>query len=378
MQEANELAERLPRSLFESAATIGVIEPAAVDITITYAQNIVRRSYYDCRLTAKDLFPPDLRSLMYLGQKATVALILCRHPDYQAYAHWYLNRLAEAKDPIALIYVLSRQINSGNLKSTVLIDHLAEVAQRQFYDAMVLYGRVLHEKYNRTDEALLLWKKAMDTAEYIPRGKSGRFYTNQFNLTISHAWEMYASVKAEQGDTKSALEAVKDGAFNLGDPEAFKILAKSVGSEGRLDEYEDYMTKAAMAADAEACHDLGSFYLELYYHGKYRGKAPSKRNGESRKDQFCKRYTINRHLRLKAMDWLDVACEGGWGPSALLMAALVREDGELDEGDGYLKVAEEDKKTAKRAKHMRPIYKDLGFQIFIDRELLDKQLAGVN
>ncbi|OAX80084.1 hypothetical protein ACJ72_05587 [Emergomyces africanus] len=360
-EEAEALVANIPRPLFESALS-SVLLDATIDAAVSLAGTLIRLAVRCNR-----------------GMLSRLSFILSRHPDYRAVAHWLLYRLAESKEPFAVLYIVNQQFKTGTpLKRTVLMDYLEEFAQRHLLDAMVLYGRILHERHGRTEEALTIWQKAMEIS--VPhQAHAGETDEDPYSvLGIPQAWEMYAAVTGVKGDSEGTRAAVATGAFLLDHPVAFQYLAKIVGNEGQLDKYEEYMTKAAMDCNAEACHDLGSFYLELHYDGKGRDKSPKPSKGEdvSPKDLIAAKYT-NSELRHKSMDWLEIASAGGWGPSALIMACLLREEGNAHKGLHYLNIAENDEKSASKAKDIRHIYLGKSFELNIEREreIFTKQFA---
>ncbi|KAG5292622.1 hypothetical protein I7I48_04766 [Histoplasma ohiense] len=372
--EAEALVANIPRPLFESALS-SILLGSSIDAAVSLAGTLIRLAVTCNTMHGSDIFDQSRDG----GMLSRLAFILSRHPDYRAVANWLLYRLAESKEPFAVIYIINQQFTSGApLKRTILIAYLEEFAQRHLLDAMVLYGRILHERYRRTEEALTLWKKAMEIS--IPhQTHAGETDEDPYSvLGIPQAWEMYAAVKSSQGDSEGSRAAVEAGAFLLDHPVAFQYLAKIVGNEGQLDKYEEYMTKAAMDCNAEACHDLGSFYLELHYSGKGRDKSFTSSRGQdaSPKDLVSGQYT-NSELRQKAIDWFEIASTGGWGPSALIMACLLREEGNAHKGLRYLKIAEDDEKSASKAKDIRHIYLGKSFELNIEREreIFMKQFA---
>ncbi|KKZ60003.1 hypothetical protein EMCG_00845 [[Emmonsia] crescens] len=396
-EEAEALVDRIPRPLFESALS-SILGGSSIDAAVSLAGRLIRlaaecngmhgseifyRSKGETALTTPEKLTPiysltrTYRSGKVLtnryidpGMLSRLSFILSRHPDYRAVANWLLYRLAESKEPFAVLYIINQQFIAGTpLKRTVLMDYLEEFAQRHLLDAMVLYGRILHERHHRTGEALTLWRKAMEISVPL-QAHAGETDEDPYSvLGIPQAWEMYAAVKAVEQDDEGRRAAVETGAFLLDHPVAFGYLAKIVGMEGQLDKYEEYMTKAAMDCDAEACHDLGRFYLELHYSGKGRAKSPklSKSQDASPKDLVAGKYT-NYELRQKAIDWLEIASTGGWGPSALIMACLLREDGYAHKGLHYLNIAEDDEKSASKAKEIRHIYLGNTFELNIENE----------
>ncbi|EEH21255.1 hypothetical protein PABG_03486 [Paracoccidioides brasiliensis Pb03] len=370
MKEAESLVNKLPRSLFEFALPTG--EPERLDLAMSVAAELIRIAATRGAMHGNDILNQEA-DLTILSR---IAFILSKHPDYRAVAEWWLYRLAESMEPFAILYIVNRQFAAGPIKRTVLIDYLEYFAQRHLVDAMVLYGQILHERHNRTEEALVLFTAAMEISVPTARETDSLDEDLYSVLGIPQAWEMYASVKATTGDKQGIREAVEMGAFKLDHPTAFKFLAKIIAEEGHLDKYEEYMTKAAMDCDAEACHELGSFYLELYYDGKGRDNPPGPSKGQDvcPKDLVARKYT-NRELLQNAIDWLEIASTGGWGPSALIMATLLREAEKPHKGLRYLKIAEEDENSASRAKEVRLIYLDKTFKLNIEQEILSKQFT---
>ncbi|EQL35603.1 hypothetical protein BDFG_02808 [Blastomyces dermatitidis ATCC 26199] len=372
--EAEALVANLPRALFESALS-SFMGGATIDAAMHLAGTLIRLAVPCSAKHGSEIFERGDERCM----SSRLSFILSKHPDYRAVANWLLYRLAESKEPFAVLYVINQQFTAGTpLKRSVLMTYLEEFAQRHLLDAMVLYGRILHERYGRTEEALTLWTKAMEIS--VPnQTQVGHIDEDPYSvLGIPQAWEMYAAVKISQGDIQGSFEAVVAGASLLDHPVAYQYLAKMVGNEGHLDRYEEYMTKAAMDCNAEACHDLGSFYLELHYSGKRRDKPP-KPSGDkdtSPKDLVARKYT-NDQLRQLAMDWFEVASTSGWGPSALIMSCLLREEGNAHKGLRYLEIAENDEKSASKAKEIRHIYLGKTFELNIEkeREIFTKQFA---
>ncbi|PGH29320.1 hypothetical protein GX50_07929 [[Emmonsia] crescens] len=364
-EEAEALVDRIPRPLFESALS-SVLGGSTIDAAVSLAGRLIRLAAECNGMHGSEIFHRSKDP----GMLSRLSFILSRHPDYRAVANWLLYRLAESKEPFAVLYIINQQFIAGTpLKRTVLMDYLEEFAQRHLLDAMVLYGRILHERHHRTGEALTLWRKAMEISVPL-QAHAGETDEDPYSvLGIPQAWEMYAAVKAVEQDDEGRRAAVETGAFLLDHPVAFGYLAKIVGMEGQLDKYEEYMTKAAMDCDAEACHDLGRFYLELHYSGKGRAKSPklSKSQDASPKDLVAGKYT-NYELRQKAIDWFEIASTGGWGPSALIMACLLREDGYAHKGLHYLNIAEDDEKSASKAKEIRHIYLGNTFELNIENE----------
>ncbi|KLJ08285.1 hypothetical protein EMPG_16285 [Blastomyces silverae] len=363
--EAQALVANLPRGLFESALS-SFIQGATIDAAMGVAARLIELAVPCSGKHGSEIF--DINEEQ--GMLSRLSFILTRHPDYRAVANWLLYRLAESKEPFAVLYVINQQFTAGTpLKRSILMTYLEEFAQRHLLDAMVLYGRILHERYGRTEEALALWRKAMQIS--VPnQAHAGHTDEDPYSvLGIPQAWEMYAAVKISQGDIQGSSEAVAAGAFLLDHPVAYQYLARMVGNKGQLDHYEEYMTKAAMDYNAEACHELGSFYLDLHYSGKRRDKSPkpSRDKDTSPKDLVARKYT-NDELRQTAMDWFEIASTGGWGPSALIMSCLLREEGKAHKGLRYLEIAENDEKSAFKAKEIRHIYLGKTFELNIEKE----------
>ncbi|PGH04149.1 hypothetical protein GX51_03656 [Blastomyces parvus] len=375
--EAEALIANIPRPLFESALS-SVIRGPSMDSALNVSELLIRLATSPTSSTrhGSELFDKHRENSML----SRLSFILSRHPDYRAVANWCLYRLAEAKEPFAVLYIINQQFLAGvPLKKTILMTYLEEFAQRHLLDAMVLYGRILHERYGRTEEALALWMKAMEISNPSRISLGSDSDEDPYSvLGIPQAWEMYAAVKISLGDIEGSRAAVEAGASQLDHPVAYQYLARIVGNEGQLEKYEEFMIKAAMDSNAEACHELGSFYLELHYSGKGRDKStkPSRDKDPSPKDLVARKYT-NYELRQRAMDWFEIASTGGWGPSALILSCLLREEGNAHKGLRYLEIADDDEKSASKAKDIRHIYLHKTFELDVEkeREIFTKQFA---
>lgn len=275
-----------------------------------------------------------------------------------------LQLTANLGDMFSIAAVASDSLKLTKPGRTPTLDMLGEIAKLGIDPhMMVVHGTIL-QKRGQLEEASKLFEKAMEMSGPI---RSNEFIDFTLSGRIVQPWAAYGALKGDMGDHEAARKSLEIGALEYENAEALKVLAQGVGMSKDWGKFVEYMTKLAMTGDAQACFQLGSFYLKQFYQETEKGASRG----------------ILTHLasllRLKdpgprslAIEWFRLAAEYGHSRGALLAAGLLREDQNFKEGVLYLDTAEEDKSCSKSAQSMRDCFLNPDVSIDLRSELPTK------
>ena len=259
-------------------------------------------------------------------------------------ASWVIQRLADAGEPISVIYLVNQLLRfTGPIKKTPTVAKLESIAMKgEIPQAMVVHGLIL-QRGNRMEEAISWFEKAMTVSKPVTPTQS---IDALLFFKIPQAWKAYGSAKSDMGDLESARKAVAVGAFEYDNEIAYSLLAPDALRAGDLEKYEQCLTKAAMGDDPKSCYELGNLYLATYLANERRNSTRLGEESSSPQDAiycgaFSKKYKIHEYRKL-AVEWYEVAIAGGYSRAAIVMALMLRDERELDKGLEYLSLAKKD------------------------------------
>jgi hypothetical protein len=299
-------------------------------------------------------------------------------------------------------YLRSLSDNTAPVRVPILdkIEHIA------YHDrdprAMTLHAKTLGLR-KRYTEALDLIEQVMALIypSKIPVAKDGGFAAAK----IEPPWKVYAWLKEKaqaQANTSLKTKASKaaaaaaagpeaeagedllrSAALDYHDPESLVQYAAAQMQAGDLAAYEDCMSRAATAGNAEACRRLANFYY-LTSLGRYprRGvredtaTAPvaEKPSNRGRISALLARVfgpQPRAEYRKLAMEWYGLAFSHGNEQAALVLAVLVREDGSASLGLQLLRRIEGSPSLGPLVKRIKARWDDRDQKVGIPAELLD-------
>lgn len=215
-------------------------------------------------------------------------------------------------------------IEAAIIKETLHLNEFAAPLQRlgilakqdQDPQTMALLGKVMLS-LAKHEEALSWLRKAT---------QSGHDFDG-----ASEALVQEGRILLAQKDKAAAEVAFRKAALELDDPSGYFYLSQL--QEKGSSQQEVYLLKAASSGIVEACHNLGSLEME-----KMKGKQTASK-------------TLNDFGM--AMEWFQVAAQGGFGLSMLNLALIYKSGGLAEEGLRYLEMAEglpEIKEEARRVR----------------------------
>lgn len=218
--------------------------------------------------------------------------------------------------------------------------------------AMTLHAQalMLREQYA---QALALIEEVMRVIHPVTPSRTPT--DKEFPAGIRPPWRVYEEINRKMGDDAAAARAVEVAALEYQDPQALVSYARRLMQQGDLEKYEECMSKAAAAGNAEACNRLANFYfLTSLGHYPRRGEKdapqsqlqPQQRQEQQQKTTvgnwisslFARTLSLGDYLNL-AREWYELACNYGSHDAALTLSLLLRLNGNLDLGRQYLEIA---------------------------------------
>lgn len=329
------------------------------------------------------------------------------------FSAWVTTAAADAGVDIAIFILASRFLQiSFRPKRTPILDRVEHMAMRkQDPRAMILHAAALHRR-GQTDEAIAMMDEVMSRI-YPTKIQPSVYNDIHLDGCIESPWVLQALLKESIGDSSASNEVIKAAALTYQDPDALIRYAQIKMGEGDLEMYEECMSKAATAGNAEACWKLANFYY-LTFHGRFprrgekkqqkkkgiQNKTASSENasveqstqgdmsqrqssppksaaesdnnaaeGEGEKapvyrsllDKLSERLSYmfglsrpKEDYRKLAFYWYNLAANHGSKKAALLFAVLARQDKLWDVGRNWLLLALEDGRLFKEVKFVRP------------------------
>ncbi|EEP78423.1 predicted protein [Uncinocarpus reesii 1704] len=292
-----------------------------------------------------------------------VAAILQRSPRHHIVSEWLLPKVAHAGEPMAILILSSRLLNSKADNEAWLLRKLEVLAQQaKIWPAMVLYGSILESK-GQLQSAVNWYQKAVEVAELSEPSETSNYLFSTSISRIRQPFEAYAELKLKLGEIDDAERAAELGALRYDRSQSFAILlATLLKTERGSDKIEEYLTKCAMGdGNMEARYHLGKIYL-LWHLGLERFEAISV------PDEYLSRPILQKLLSVSsryyspndfcnmAKEWFHLAITQGHVLSMLQMAFLLREENKNHEGTLYLDSVEEHPKYAQMVVKLRDIW----------------------
>lgn len=265
----------------------------------------------------------------------------------------------------------ARYLNSLGNSAPVRTPTLEKIEHLALHDrdprAMTLHAKILGLR-KRYSDALRLIEQVMALIypSKVPVAKDGGFSMAR----IEPPWRVYAWLKekaqeqanpttktgeAEAGAGPQTNDLLRSAALDYQDPKSLVQYATVRIQAGDLAMYEDCMSRAATAGNAEACRRLANFYY-LTSLGRYprRGvredtasveagtkpisSASSQTSEPSNRGKFSALLSSvfgpqpRAEYRKLAIEWYELAFSHGSERAAVVLAVLLREDGSAARG----------------------------------------------
>lgn len=186
--------------------------------------------------------------------------------------------LAGVEEPLVIL-AIGWLRNHETLPRGLIFNEIERLAvQKESVLSMVIHSQVL-DRHGRSDEAINMIEKVMERT-YPTKNPS---WANRVLSEVTPPWEWYATLKARAGDLEATNEIIRKAAVEYEDPVALRRYAQIAKVENNLELYEEYMNKAAMGGDAEACRKLANFYY-LTFHGRFPRRGVNKETKEEEKN----------------------------------------------------------------------------------------------
>ena len=291
-----------------------------------------------------------------------IALLLADLQKGHYIYQWALTSCAKAHSRRALVHLVNRYIGSEGVdiyRNTEAIAQVKDLALKdEFPHAIMLYAKLLIWRGEHSEAARLLEGKILP---YLQPSKNRPDLWEDIMLgdEFDSPWRMYAvAIEKEQG-LAGIQKATQRAAEEFHDPIAMTEYAISVlelDASDKYDVYERYMGGAAMWGHAAA-----SFYLANYYylisqgiftteaerHAKKREDANAARSAWLKPFESIANWVVtsfnqpldHKAYRMLAMDWYELAFDGGNNDAGYIMALLLREDGEMEKSREMYKLA---------------------------------------
>ncbi|GIK03372.1 hypothetical protein Aspvir_007441 [Aspergillus viridinutans] len=331
------------------------------------------------------------------------------------FREWLLASTTHAGARVPLLMSAARYLNSLGNTAPVRTPTLEKIEHLALHDrdprAMTLHAKILGLR-KRYGDAIRLIEQVM-TLIYpskVPVAKDGGFAMAR----IEPPWRVYAwlkeKAKAQANSTTKTGTATADeagtqtddllrsAALDYQDPESLVQYATARMQAGDLAMYEDCMSRAATAGNAEACRRLANFYY-LTSLGRYprRGvreaeaeaTAPAEAATEptssasSQSSEPSNRGTFSALLssvfgpqpraeyRKLATEWYELAFSHGNEQAALVLAVLLREDGSAARGLQLLEQIEGSPSLGPLVRRIKSQWDEQDQEVGIPAELLD-------
>ncbi|KAF9243260.1 hypothetical protein DTO013E5_8000 [Penicillium roqueforti] len=280
------------------------------------------------------------------------------HHVYQ----WALTGCAKAHSRRAIVHLVNRYISTPGVdiyRNTEGIAQVKDLALKdEFPHAIMLYAKLLIWRGENAEAAQLLERKILPYLQ--PSSKRPSLWED---ITLAGAfespWRMYAvAIEKEQG-LAGILKATARAATEFHDPIAMADFAISVletEAPNKYETYEAFMGGAAMWGNIAA-----SFYIANFYYLTSQGQftTEAERKAKEREDAnaarsawlkpfesiasgvvtFFNQPKDHKTYRKLAMDWYELAFDGGNNEAGYILALLLREDGEMEKSREMYKLA---------------------------------------
>ncbi|GFF37527.1 hypothetical protein IFM46972_05251 [Aspergillus udagawae] len=327
------------------------------------------------------------------------------------FREWLLASTTHAGARVPLLMSAARYLNSLRDTAPVRTPTLEKIEHLALHDrdprAMTLHAKILGLR-KRYADAIRLIEQVM-TLIYpskVPVAKDGGFAMAR----IEPPWRVYAWLKekAKAQAIAAAVDAAETGtqtdgllrsaALDYQDPESLVQYAAARMQAGDRTMYEDCMSRAATAGNAEACRRLANFYY-LTSLGRYprRGvreaeaeatapveaamkatpSASSRTSEPSRRGKFSALVSSvfgpqpRAEYRKLATEWYELAFSHGNEQAALVLAVLLREDGSAARGLQLLEQIEGSPSLGPLVRRIKSQWDEQDQEVGIPAELLD-------
>ncbi|GAQ08135.1 hypothetical protein ALT_5456 [Aspergillus lentulus] len=288
-----------------------------------------------------------------------------------SFREWLLASTTHAGARVPLLMSAARYLNSLGNSAPVRTPTLEKIEHLALHDrdprAMTLHAKILGLR-KRYSDALRLIEQVMALIypSKVPVAEDGGFSMAR----IEPPWRVYAWLKekaqeqanpttktgeAEAGAGTQTDDLLRSAALDYQDPKSLVQYATVRIQAGDLAMYEDCMSRAATAGNAEACRRLANFYY-LTSLGRYprRGvredtasveagtkpisSASSQTSEPSNRGKFSALLSSvfgpqpRAEYRKLAIEWYELAFSHGSERAAVVLAVLLREDGSAARG----------------------------------------------
>jgi TPR repeat protein len=218
---------------------------------------------------------------------------------------------------------------------TPALDRLEELALvEENPRAILAYCKVLGRREQHR-EAIALLEKLM---RRIYPTKTRQLIRDDITLygRLEAPWWEYSWHKARLGEFDASEEMLRLGAMEYQEPRAMVEYAFILWQKDDAHGYLECMNKAATAGNAEACLKLANYY---YLKSLEKRVAPEVQepDGFSVKVQrWLGMFRTADDYRELAMDWYEISALHGNHDAALILAMILREDGDSKGGLRWL------------------------------------------
>ncbi|KAF7161824.1 hypothetical protein CNMCM5623_007289 [Aspergillus felis] len=327
------------------------------------------------------------------------------------FREWLLASTTHAGARVPLLMSVARYLNSLRDAAPVRTPTLEKIEHLALHDrdprAMTLHAKILGLR-KRYADALRLVEQVMALIypSKVPVAKDGGFAMAR----IEPPWRVYAWLKEKANattktGTATAAEAgtqtdglLRSAALDYQDPASLVQYATARMQAGDLAMYENCMSRAATAGNAEACRRLANFYY-LTSLGRYprRGvreaeaeatapvetatkptPSPSSQTSEPRnRGKFSALLSSvfgpqpRAEYRKLATEWYELAFSHGNEQAAVALAVLLREDGSAARGLQLLKQIEGSPSFGPLVRRIKSQWDEQDQEVGIPAELLD-------
>ncbi|KAG2027064.1 hypothetical protein GB937_000800 [Aspergillus fischeri] len=329
-----------------------------------------------------------------------------------SFREWLLASTTHAGARVPLLMSAARYLNSLGNTAPVRTPTLEKIEHLALHDrdprAMTLHAKILGLRKRYADALRLIEQvMALIYPSKVPVAKDGGFGMAR----IEPPWRVYAWLKDKaqaqaNANTKTGEagtqtdDLLRSAALDYQDPESLVQYATARMQAGDLAMYEDCMSRAATAGNAEACRRLANFYY-LTSLGRYprrgvreteakaKASAPvelatkpassaSLRTSEpSNRGKLSALFSSvfgpqpRAEYRKLAIEWYDLASSHGSEQAVVVLAVLLREDGSAARGLQLLEQIEGSPSLGPLVRRIKAQWDEQGQEIGIPPELLD-------
>jgi hypothetical protein len=293
-----------------------------------------------------------------------IALTLAEIQNGQYIVQWALTSCAKANSRRALVALMARYMDSKNVdiyRNTEYMARVKDLAIKDEYPhAIMLYAKLLIWRGEHEQAARLLEQKILP---YLQPTRSIPAYWEDIMLAgrFDSPWRLYAAAVEKERGLEGIQSTTRRAAVEFHDPVAmtdYAITLLETEAPHKYEEYESFVTSAALAGHAPACFYLANFYYrtsqgefltEAERHSKKREEDNAARSAWSRPFEPISNwvYTMfnqpmdHKTYRKLAMDWYELAFDRGNNEAGYILAMLFREDGDMEKSrEMYKRTAE--------------------------------------